>query len=268
MEAWRNAAKSMWEEIRGWPAWLLSIWLLAMLTMPISNWIWGEQILYLHISLTVLLQASLSVALLARDQDILRTALTVAIVFVLSWALEAVGAATGIPFGHYHYTEKLQPQVANVPLLIMAAWMMMLPPAWAVGWRLGKRRYGLTFIIVSGLAITAWDLFLDPQMVRWELWLWDQPGAYFGIPLVNFGGWFLGGALITAAARPRSLPDRPLLLIYGLTWILETIGLTMFWNLPGPAVLGYIGMGILVILAWQTEITTVTSSQRTKSSAV
>jgi uncharacterized membrane protein len=252
VESWHETAQATWQELRGWPAWILLVWLLAMLTMPVTNWVWGERVLYLHISLSVLIQACLSTALLARGQTVPRTALTVAIVFVLSWALEAVGSATGIPFGLYHYTDRLQPQVARVPLLIMAAWMMMLPPSWAVGWRLGGRRYRLASILISGLAITAWDLFLDPQMTQWELWVWDQPGGYFGIPWVNFLGWFLGGALITAAVRPKSVPERPLLAVYTLTWILETVGLLVFWGLPGPAVCGYVAMGILVALAWHS----------------
>jgi len=251
--SWREVTKTAWQKLHGWPAWLLLIWLLAMLTIPITNWIWDERALYPHISISVLIQACLSTALLARSQGIPRTALTVAIVFILSWALEAVGSATGVPFGHYHYTDRLQPQVAHVPLLIMAAWMMMLPPSWAVGWRLGGRRYSLPFILISGLAITAWDLFLDPQMTQWELWVWDQPSAYFGIPLVNFLGWFLGGALITAAARPKEVPERPLLVVYTLTWLLETVGLIVFWGLPGPAVCGYVAMGILTALAWHAN---------------
>jgi uncharacterized membrane protein len=248
-----QVARAVWEDVRGWPIYLLAVWLAAMLTLPITNWFWGERAIYVHISISVLIQACLSTALLAREQPILRTALTVAIVFVLSWALEAVGSATGIPFGKYHYTDHLQPQLAHVPLLISLAWMMMLPPSWAIGWRLGGRRYGVASILVSGLAITAWDLFLDPQMTQWELWVWDQPGLYFGIPLVNFFGWFLGGALITAAARPKAVPDRPLLVVYALTWVLETVGLAIFWGLPGPALCGFVGMGLLVVLAWRSR---------------
>jgi uncharacterized membrane protein len=251
--SWRKVTQATRQELRGWPAWLLIIWLTGMLTMPITNWIWGERVLYLHISVSVLVQAVLSTAFLARGQGIPRTALTVAIVFVLSWALEAVGSSTGVPFGHYHYTDRLQPQVAHVPLLISLAWMMMLPPSWAIGWRLGGRRYSLPFILISGLAITAWDLFLDPQMTQWELWMWDQPGAYFGIPLVNLLGWFLGGALITAVARLKAVPERPLLVVYTLTWLLETVSLIIFWGLPGPAVCGYIAMGILATLAWHAD---------------
>ena len=158
MASWREFARSTWHGLRGWPAWFLLVWLLAMLTMPITNWIWGERILYLHISFSVLIQACLSTALFARGQGIPRTVLTVVIVFVLSWALEAVGSATGIPFGHYHYTDRLQPQVAHVPLLIPLAWLMMFPAAWVVAYRIVGRWEGIQFVIVSALAMTycAW----------------------------------------------------------------------------------------------------------------
>ena len=121
---------------------------------------------------------------------------------------------------------------------------------------MSKRRHGLAFAVWSGLALTAWDLFLDPQMTQWELWVWDQPGGYFGIPWVNYLGWFLGAALITAAmqfaARPQELPERPLLAVYTLTWLLETVGLAAFWGLPGPALCGFVGMGVFVLLAWRS----------------
>lgn len=250
---WREAIRATWDDLRGWPAVLLVAWLAMMLSMPMTNQLWGEGALYPSITLTVVLQAGVVVLLLARGQVIPRTGLTVATVFILSWALEAVGSATGFPFGAYHYTDRLRPQVARVPLLIPLAWMMMLPPAWAVGQRLSGQRSGLVFIVLSALAFAAWDLFLDPQMVQWELWIWEQPGGYFGIPWVNFLGWALGAALITAAARPATLPERPLLAVYTLTWLLETVGLSLFWGLPGAALCGFVGMGVFVLLAWGSE---------------
>jgi putative membrane protein len=135
-----------------------------------------------------------------------------------------------------------------VPLLIPLAWLMMLPPAWAVGsWLSGTDR-GLRFVLVSAGAFTAWDLFLDPQMVAWGYWQWATPGGYFGIPWLNFGGWFLSSALITLVARPSALPIKPLLLIYIITWLLQSIGQALFWAMPGPALVGFLVMGSFVLL--------------------
>src|SRR5690606_41755819 len=32
----------------------------------------------------------------------------------------------------------------------------------------------IKFILVSALALTVWDLFLDPQMVAWGFWIWER----------------------------------------------------------------------------------------------
>jgi putative membrane protein len=39
------------------------------------------------------------------------------------------------------------------------------------------------------MAMTAWDLGMDPQMTARGHWVWTQGGAYFGIPVHNFVGW-------------------------------------------------------------------------------
>ena len=49
---------------------------------------------------------------------------------------EAVGVATGVPFGRYAYSGTLGPQVLGVPLLVPLAWTMMAYPALLLGRRL------------------------------------------------------------------------------------------------------------------------------------
>ena len=229
---------------------LLIAWMAALLAMPIVQWAAGHPSLIARVILGVLLQASLVILFVAQAAGVRRTTLIVVTVAAAAWAAEAFGSRTGIPFGAYHYTELLQPQLLGVPLLIALAWLMLLPPAWAVAQRVTGRASGPAFVAVSALAFTAWDLFLDPQMVHWGLWIWDSPGAYFGIPLVNFAGWLLIAALITALVPPPALPGKPLVIIYSLTWLIEMAGQVMFWQLYGPAVCGVLGMGLFVVLAW------------------
>jgi putative membrane protein len=142
----------------------------------------------------------------------------------------------------------LQPQLGSVPLLIPLAWLMMLPPAWAVAQGIAGARV-LPFAALSGMAMAAWDLFLDPQMVSWRLWVWDQHGGYFGIPWTNYLGWIGAVALMTAIVRPAGLPPG-LLLVYILTLLLETVGLGLLWRQPRPALCGFIGMGALLSWMW------------------
>jgi putative membrane protein len=226
----------------------LSLWTLTMILTPIVGWTWGGAALSGAIQAGVLLQvAAVLTALFLHSGR--RTLLPVGGVLPLAWLAEFVGSHTGLPFGRYSYTDALQPQLGDVPLLIPLAWLMMLPPAWAVADLLAPRcpRWGKA--LVAALAFTAWDLFLDPQMVAWDFWRWHEPGAYFGIPLLNYFGWLLVSFLITYAALPADLPRGGLLSIYIITWILQSIGQAFFWSMPGPAAFGFVGMGIFVVLA-------------------
>ena len=112
-----------------------------------------------------------------------------------------------------------------------------------------RSRARLALLGRQRLAFTAWDLFLDPQMVGWGYWVWAEPGGYFGIPWINFFGWFVASALITFAVRPQQPPITPLLAIYTITWFLQTVGQALFWNMLGPALVGFVGMGIFVVLS-------------------
>ena len=205
----------------------------------------------------VLSQLSAVLVVLAGIYPIPRVARTAVLVLVLTWSAEFIGVKTGFPFGRYQYTPLLQPQFGGVPLLIPLAWLMMLPPAWAVASRIVSPDKRLAFTAASGLVFTAWDLFLDPQMVANGLWVWDQPGQYFGISLTNFFGWWLVSTLITFLINPLELNDtaaRLLAVIYTLTWLLQAAGLAIFWNLPLPAICGFVGMGAFTLRFWLKEL--------------
>ncbi|MBM3211528.1 carotenoid biosynthesis protein [Candidatus Poribacteria bacterium] len=232
-------------------------WLLVLLAMPFIESSLGERPFYISIILSVLIQAWVVLSLLLQSNGVRYTLKVAIIIISISWVIEAIGVYTGLPFGEYSYTHRLKPQLAGVPLLIPFAWLMMLPPSWAVASKLSGQKRGKKFIILSGLAFAVWDLYLDPQMVRWDLWKWEQPGIYYGIPLINFVGWFATSMIITAVTKPSKLPEGMLSLIYVLTWIMEFFGLMIFWELRGPAIFGFIGMGLFIVpayyLSWKRD---------------
>ncbi len=232
------------------PAWVgYGLWLLLMIAMPHVLRLGGAQSLTLVLNGAVFLQASTVFLILWKHNGLGNTLRTAALIAVLAWAVEFLGSSTGVPFGSYGYSERLQPQILDVPLLIPLAWLMMLVPSWAVASFFLSPQRRLPFALFSGAAFTAWDLFLDPQMVAWDLWIWAQPGGYFGIPWVNYGGWLLAGTLITLAVRPHHLPTAALFLVYATTWLLESVGLTFYFQLPGPALVGFLLMGGVVSVA-------------------
>ena len=90
--------------------------------------------------LTVLLGYLLSVshALLTRGPR--AAAALVGTATLGGFAVEAVGVATGFPFGVYDYSGELGPKLLGVPLIIPLAWTWMAWPGWLAATRLATRR--------------------------------------------------------------------------------------------------------------------------------
>jgi len=123
----------------------------------------------------------------------------VVVVLVIGWGYETVSILTGLPFGHYFYTDLLGPKVGLVPVIIMPSYFSVGYIAWTIASVLiGKRDNGISgaelwlLPILSAFVMVMWDLGMDPpsSTIAGE-WIWEQGGPYFGIPLTNYAGWFL-----------------------------------------------------------------------------
>ena len=172
---------------------------------------------------------------------------------VLGFATELVGVATGRPFGHYTYSERLGPRVCGVPVAAAAAWAMMARPSWVVAGLLSRRRHAR--VALAAAALTAWDVFLDPRMAREGYWDWPDGGRYEGIPATNFAGWLITGAGVFAVWALADGDDDPAhdgdgaLRLYAWTWIGETFANLVIWRRPRVAAAGGVAMGALAIPA-------------------
>jgi putative membrane protein len=170
----------------------------------------------------------------------------------IGFAAELAGVATGKPFGHYRYGPGLGVQVRGVPVLAAAAWAMMARPAWVVGGLVA--RTPLLRVLAAAGALTAWDVFLDPRMVREGYWEWPGGGAYEGVPVSNFAGWFVTSAAVFAAwsrlepSTARSDDDGALAL-YAWTWVGETFAAAALWRTPRVALAGGAAMGAFAVPA-------------------
>jgi uncharacterized membrane protein len=181
----------------------------------------------------------------------------VATATVGGFAVEAIGVATGFPFGHYDYSGQLGPKLLGVPLIIPLAWTWMAWPAWLAALRLSGRKSAQVVLAAVGLA--AWDLFLDPQMVAEGYWTWRSPTPALpgvpGVPIGNYLGW-LGFAILLMAAlasaggerirTPRS-GDAPILALWLWTYASSVLAHAVFLGLPASAIWGGVIMGAVVI---------------------
>ena len=167
-------------------------------------------------------------------------------VVVITYFIELLGSTTGFPFGAYDYTSALTPQVAGVPLLVSFAWAGITLVVYGMFAGGGARWVQLAMMAAS---ITAWDVFLDPQMVGEGYWQWQPASlAFRGIPLVNYAGWFatalINSALVMVICRtPQVLTQRLSIATYATLTILSTIGFVFFFDDVVVAAVGAVAMG-------------------------
>ncbi|SCG37975.1 carotenoid biosynthesis protein [Micromonospora halophytica] len=260
--------------VRRVPWVLLGVLVLAQICYPLTTGVTRARLTVATVVLGYLL--SVSHALLSRGP---RTAAAlVAVATGGGFAIEALGVATGFPFGSYDYSGELGPKLAGVPLIIPLAWTWMAWPAWLAAVRLTSptgtttrtgtgvgavagarwtRHAGRIALATVGLA--AWDLFLDPQMVAEGYWIWRDatpalPGLP-GIPVSNYLGWLLFAVLLMSALRPLAGPavavtdrrDDPMFALYLWTYFSSVLAHAVFLALPASALWGAAGMAVTAV---------------------
>jgi uncharacterized membrane protein len=206
---------------------------------------------------TVLLGCVMSVAHPFRTRGPRAAAALVGTATLGGFAVEAIGVATGFPFGTYDYSGELGPKLLDVPLIIPLAWTWMAWPAWVAATRLTKN--ATIRIAVAGGGLAAWDIFLDPQMVAEGYWRWDSPTPALpgvaGIPIGNYLGW-LGFALLLMfalsaaggrATRTPAVGDAPILALWFWTYASSVLAHAVFLGLPASAAWGAVLMGAAVL---------------------
>ncbi|GCA62222.1 protein of unknown function DUF422 [Kipferlia bialata] len=119
--------------------------------------------------------------------------------FVVSWCYESLSIATGFPFGNYYYSDQLGPKLGAVPLAIMPAYFTVCYQSWLLAHVLLNktstgldRRTKFAIPFVASFIMVIWDMVMDPVTATVQgIWVWEEGGAYFGVPVSNFLGWFL-----------------------------------------------------------------------------
>jgi uncharacterized membrane protein len=193
----------------------------------------------------------------ARRWGVTRTSIAAATIVGATTVVEHLGTRTGMPFGRYHYGRRFGPTVTGVPVIVPLAWFAMAMPARETAHAaLGLRSNPITRVAVGAAALTAWDLFLDPQMVAEGLWHWARPGRYRGIPVSNYAGWLLTASAVMAALElvvpPDRFADRALVGEYGMMAGMETLGFARFFGDRVVAAVGGAGMlPIAGLAAWR-----------------
>jgi uncharacterized membrane protein len=180
--------------------------------------------------------------------------LLLSIVVIFSFTVEAIGQYTQWPFGKYAYSETLGTSLLKVPLIVPLAWVMISYPVLIVA-RKTARNWVFAF---GGYGLMAWDLFLDPQMVKAHRWEWSFNGSHVPfektIPLSNAVGWLFSGMILMAILnyflpkerRKKEVRTKHVDIFLFWTLFSGVVGNIFFFNSRGVALIGGIAFAIFL----------------------
>jgi putative membrane protein len=171
-----------------------------------------------------------------------RAALSLLALSAFGYAIEAIGVVTGLPYGSFYYGDALGGRLLGlVPYLLPISYTPLVIGAVAASWNDSLVNHRVFFIIRAALLLVLMDGVLDPGAAFLGFWIWPEGGAYYGVPLSNYAGWLLSGALaaalLLAVGRWRTAP-LPGLLDGAILALAFWTGVAVFSALIVPALLG------------------------------
>jgi uncharacterized membrane protein len=129
-----------------------------------------------------------------------------ACVWPVALVAELSSTRTGFPFGFYQYTGLTRGQelfIGDVPFIDSLSFVFLAYAAYCLARSALARRAAPRWAtaLAAGVLMMGLDVVIDPLAVRGERWFlgplfaYEEPGVYFGVPLSNFGGWVIVGAV-------------------------------------------------------------------------
>src|SRR5215210_4344807 len=170
-----------------------------------------------------------------------RAALSLLALSIFGYAIEALGVATDFPYGTFYYGEALGPRIAGlVPYLLPVSYAPLVVGAVAATW---GSRLRILHVLKATLLLVWMDAVLDPGATSLGFWVWPESGVYYGVPLSNYAGWLLSGAVATAllltTGRWSDTP-RPALLDSATIATSFWTGVVLLSGMVVPALLGVV----------------------------
>jgi len=188
-----------------------------------------------------------SVVALFRYLGSRRALLSLLALSIFGYSIEALGVTTGFPYGTFYYGDALGPRVAGtVPHLLPLSYAPLVVGAVAAAWGTRPR---LLHVLYATLLLVWMDAVIDPGAVSLGFWVWPEGGVYNGVPLSNYAGWLLSGALATAlllAAGQWSETPRPALTDSATIATSFWTGVAILSGMVAPALLGALLLAYLL----------------------
>ena len=112
-----------------------------------------------------------------------------ALCLAITFTMENIGVATGLPFGRYHFEVGAElPHVGAIPIIVGPLWFGMGYFSWIVAGtllggadqRLNDKLDIIAPPLIAAFVLTQWDLVMDPpEATISKVWIWHDGGSRF-----------------------------------------------------------------------------------------
>ncbi len=209
----------------------------------------------------------------------IRTLLFTVLAYGIAFLSEYSSTRNGFPYGFYSYIETTRNRelwVSNVPFmdslsysflsylsytLSLLFWSPLEKNGGDLRWKIPNPvKHSARVIVTGALLFMLMDVIIDPVAFRGDRWFlgkiytYQEEGAYFNIPLTNFGGWFLVGLAILGSfcaldrGLDRVVPVRPRRVPYQALWGPALYFGVLAFNLAVTFYIGEVGLGLCGLL--------------------
>ena len=196
---------SLWGHPDRWAIWWFAVYLIVypgtLITVllgqvPSNGAIFGGVLLAFQ---------GMSVACLLWSRLRSKSLFVIATIMVGALLVEYVGATYDIPFGSYDYTTQLGWRIADtVPVVILLAWLFSTIGTWMCAYVIIPQAHPFVRAALAGCFIVLFDLQIEPvATIVNQYWVWVDTGWYYGVPWVNFVGWWLTGTTLALLTDSR-----------------------------------------------------------------
>ena len=179
-----------------------------------------------------------------------RAAVVLAVLVGFTYAVEAVGLATGWPYGAFTYLADVGPMIGGVPVALPLFFVPLALNAYLLavlsfGTVARRGRLAVPAAVVILLVV---DLVLDPAAVAIGFWTYGG-GPYYGVPFSNYAGWLFSGTvavvLIDAAFDREDVRARLGACEFALD---DLVSFTLLWGVIDLAFGNWIAVGFSLLL--------------------
>lgn len=183
---------------------------------------------------------------------------SVSILLILSlyaFTIETFAIITGFPYSSFHYTDQIGYKIAGLtPYTLSFAYVPIFLGSIYLASTISRNIY--SYFLITTFLVLLVDLMLDPAAVALKFWIYESPGIFYNIPLMNFLGWILTGfiaALISYPLLGKELFQSKPSAVVSSFFLILSFWMSVCFNME-LFIPGLIGLILILVVLWVTRL--------------